>query len=214
MKSLSAYGAAAALAGALALGEISAAAFARFDATLQPPSTTVAVQGFDTDAQIYLVRGLANVFSLGMDDLADKLRPFGYKPVVDNWRAAQGAANTIAGNYGRRQTSPIILVGHSLGAGAVFDIAENLRKRNVPVAYMVTYDLPAERTVPGNVKEYINFYQRNGFGHKASPPPGYKGTMINVDVTDRKDLKHGNMDENTRAHEIIMGKIFQITARR
>ena len=78
---------------------------------------------------------------------------------------------------------------------------------------MVTVDLTAARTLPGNVKEYLNFYQRNGSGHKASPPPGYKGTMMNVDLTARTDLKHGNLDESDRLHEIIMGKVFTITSR-
>ena len=185
----------------------------RFHSEVRSPSEITLVQQFDTNAQIVLMRGLANVFSLGLDELAEKLKGYGYKPVVSEWKSASAAADTIASNYAQGQKSPVILVGHSLGAGAVLDIAEILRKKNIPVAYMVTYDLTVARTVPGNVKEYVNFYQRNGFGQKASPPPGYKGTMINVDVTANTNLKHGNMDEATRGHEIIMGKIFTITSR-
>ena len=203
---------------AIAVGVVvvgsAAVSAARFHSTIAAPSEVTFVQQFDTNAQIFLMRGLANVFSLGLDELAEKLKGYGYKPVVSEWKSASAAADTIASNYAQGQKSPVILVGHSLGAGAVLDIAEILRKKNVPVAYMVTYDLTVARTVPGNVKEYVNFYQRNGFGQKASPPPGYKGTMINVDVTANTKLKHGNMDEAARGHEIIMGKIFTITSRK
>ncbi len=198
---------------ALTLTHIGTLAFsaATFDRNVRISDDLLLAQGLNTDAQIVLMRGLGNVFSLGMDDLAKKLEGFGYKPTVANWKFSQAAANEIAVKYQKTQGAPVILIGHSLGAVAAFDIAEILRKRNIPVSYMVTYDLTAARVVPANVKEYVNFYQRNGFGHKASPPPGYKGTMINVDVTNRTDLKHGNIDEG--AHEIIMGKVFQVTAR-
>jgi pimeloyl-ACP methyl ester carboxylesterase len=186
----------------------------RFHSEVREPSEITLVQQFDTNAQIVLMRGLANVFSLGMDELGEKLKVHGYKPTVANWRSASAEADTIARNYAQGQTSPVILVGHSLGAGAVFDIAESLRRKNIPVAYMVTYDLTAARAVPANVKEYINFYQRNGFGQKASRPAGYKGTMMNVDVSDRKDVTHGNMDQAPRVHEIIVGKVLTLTSRR
>jgi hypothetical protein len=214
MKQVGYHTAVAAIVAAVGVAGPLSANAARFHALDGSPSDVTFVQQFDTNAQIVLMRGLANVFSLGLDDLAEKLKTYGYKPVVSNWKSTSVVADTIARNYAQNQSSPVILVGHSLGAGAVLDIAEVLRKKNIPVAYMVTYDLTVARTVPGNVKEYVNFYQRNGFGQKASPPPGYKGTMINVDVTANTNLKHGNMDEAARGHEIIMGKIFTITSRR
>ena len=50
----------------------------------------------NTDAQIYLLRGLANVFSRGMDELAAKLTADGFSPVLINHRGWQNAADTIA----------------------------------------------------------------------------------------------------------------------
>jgi pimeloyl-ACP methyl ester carboxylesterase len=212
MKKLESFAAAAAIVAIAVTGSANVGAV-RFNSAVRGPSEIALVQQFDTNAQIVLMRGLANVFSLGLDDLAEKLKGYGYKPIVSNWKSASATADTIARNYAQGQNSPVILVGHSLGAGATFDIAEILRKKNIPVAYMVTYDLTAARTLPSNVKEYLNFYQRNGFGQKASPPPGYRGTMMNVDLSARKDLKHGNIDEAPGIHEIIMGKVFTITSR-
>jgi hypothetical protein len=213
MRKLGSFVAAAAIV-AIAFTSFANVGAARFNSAVRGPNEISLAQQFDTNAQIVLMRGLANVFSLGLDDLAEKLKSHGYKPIVSNWKSASVTADTIARNYAQGQNSPVILIGHSLGAGAAFDVAESLRRKSIPVAYMVTYDLTAARMLPGNVKEYLNFYQRNGFGHKASPPPGYKGTMMNVDLTARTDVKHGNIDESERLHEIIMGKVFTITSRR
>src|SRR5690606_18661297 len=70
----------------------------------------------NADAQIYLLRGLANVFSRGMDEMAAKLTAEGFSPVVINHRGWQNVADTIARNHQGGRTAPIILIGHSLGA--------------------------------------------------------------------------------------------------
>ena len=175
--------------------------------------TGIVLAQLNTDAQIYLLRGLANVFSLGMDELAGKLEKQGFSPHVINWKFWPSAAGTIANNYRTGQTAPIIIIGHSLGADAVFPLAENLREKNIPVDYMVTFDVTKPHVLPQNVRSFVNYYQRNGFGRPVSAPPGYHGELSNIDLTGVPGLTHGNIEEFNRLHEDVIRKIIQITGR-
>ena len=68
---------------------------------------------------VYLLRGLLNIFSLGMDDLAAKLQARGVAATVHNHADWQGIADDIAAKYKAGKHGPVILIGHSLGADAV-----------------------------------------------------------------------------------------------
>ncbi|MGB5183846.1 MAG: hypothetical protein WBO12_16890, partial [Xanthobacteraceae bacterium] len=65
---------------------------------------------------VYLLRGFANVFSLGMDQIAAKLQQQGIHATVDNYLAWPSLAEQAAAEYKSGRTRAIILVGHSSGA--------------------------------------------------------------------------------------------------
>src|ERR1700685_3870769 len=70
-------------------------------------------------AHVYLLRGLMNIFSLGMDTLATELNRRGVYTTVDNHADWQSLADGAAARYKSGSEGPIILIGHSLGADAV-----------------------------------------------------------------------------------------------
>jgi hypothetical protein len=167
----------------------------------------------NTDAQIYLLRGLANVFSRGMDEMAAKLQREGFTPVVINHRGWQNAADTIARNYRNGRTAPIILIGHSLGANNAYRMARRLNGKRVPVAYLATFDPTQVFTVPGNVRYFVNFYQNNGVGRRASFPPSRHEEKVNLNLTTSPGLNHRNIDQSPRLQDIVMARIREVTAR-
>jgi pimeloyl-ACP methyl ester carboxylesterase len=167
----------------------------------------------NTDAQIYLLRGLANVFSRGMDELAAKLIADGFSPVLINHRGWQNAADTIARNYRAGRTAPIILIGHSLGANNAYRIARRLNGKGVPVAFLATFDPTQTFTVPGNVGYFTNFYQNNGFGRRASYKPSRTKQKVNLNLTSSPGLNHRNIDQSRRLQDIVMARVRQVTAR-
>lgn len=169
--------------------------------------------GVNARAQIYLLRGLANVFSAGMDEMAQKLRQHGFRPHVINWRRWQAATNTIAKNYRNSQAKPVVLIGHSLGANAVFRMAKRLNGKGIPVAYLATFDPTQSFTVPSNVASFVNFYQRNGFGRKASFSVTKRERKVNLDLTDSPGLTHTNIDQSSRLQDIVVARILQISAK-
>jgi pimeloyl-ACP methyl ester carboxylesterase len=167
----------------------------------------------NTDAQIYFVRGLAHVFSRGMDEMAARLRGQGFSPHVVGHRQWQAAADTIAANYRSGQTAPVIIVGHSLGANNAARMAKRLQGKGVPVAYLAIFDPTHAVTVPGNVRYFVNFYQNNGFGRRASFPPSRNKQKVNLNLTSSPGLNHRNIDQSRRLQDIVIARIVEVTTR-
>jgi hypothetical protein len=77
----------------------------------------------------------------------------------------------------------VVLIGHSLGANATIEAADELDRQNIPIALIVTFDPTKSHLVPGNVLRLVNFYQNNGFGRRLSPGPGFHGELTNINLT-------------------------------
>ena len=110
--------------------------------------------------EIYLWRGLANVFSLGMDQMGKDFTAMGIENCVFNhsgWNAA--AQELVERKRENRPISyPIIIIGHSLGAGASPEMATYLGRHGIPVTYVVMYDPVVPTQVGPNVQEIVNYY--------------------------------------------------------
>lgn len=146
---------------------------------------------------IHLFRGLEGA-SFGMDDLAARLARSGVQAVVHNHGEAGMVAEAVAsGVRAGARHGAVVLAGHSLGAGAAIQVAEQLR--DVPVRLIVTFDPVAPLAVPGNVARLVNYYQsNNGWGQAIGRGPGFHGALTNIDLRDRPDIDHFTIDRNPR----------------
>jgi hypothetical protein len=169
--------------------------------TVKPAAPTAA------QVQIDLFRGLADIFSRGMDTLTDKLNRQGYSARVYSTNGWQTAVRRIALDYARGQRDIVVLIGHSLGADATFDAANALDRQNIPVELVVTFDATVPKPVPKNVLHFVNFYQNNGFGKPVSPGPGFQGELRNIDLTADTNLSHTTIEKSPRLHAMVMQKI-------
>jgi hypothetical protein len=163
-----------------------------------------------SQVRVELFRGLADVFSRGMDTLTSKLARQGYNARVYSTSGWQSAAKQIADGYSRGQKDIVVLIGHSLGADATFDIANELDRRSIPIELIVTFDATNPRPVPKNVLHFVNFYQNNGFGKKVSPGAGFRGELTNLDLTADASIRHINIDKSDRLHAYVAEKIAEI----
>jgi pimeloyl-ACP methyl ester carboxylesterase len=170
----------------------------------QPPAPTA------SQVQVDLLRGLADIFSRGMDTLTDKLNRQGYSARVYSTNGWQSVARRIAEQYGRGQKTIVVVIGHSLGADAAFQIANDLNAKNIPIELIVTFDATSPQPVPKNVLHFVNFYQNNGFGKKVSPAADFKGELSNVDLTADSNLSHTTIEKSPRLHALVMQKIADI----
>lgn len=166
--------------------------------------------GTPRQVQIDLFRGLADIFSRGMDTLTHTLNRQGYNARVYSTGGWELVAQRIAGDSARGQKDIMVLIGHSLGANATFDIASELNKQNVPVELIVTFDATRPQPVPKNVRHLVNFYQENGFGKRVFPGQGFQGELSNYDLTAETGLSHTTIEKSPRLHAMVMQKIADI----
>jgi hypothetical protein len=160
-----------------------------------------------SQVQVDLLRGLADIFSRGMDTLAAKLNQQGYSARVYSTNGWQSVAHRIADKYSRGHRDVIVIIGHSLGANAMFDIANQLDQQNIPIELVVTFDATRPQPVPKNVLHLVNFYQENGFGKPVTAAPDFKGQLTNIDLTADTGLSHTTIEKSPRLHLMVMKKI-------
>ena len=159
-------------------------------------------------AHVYLFRGLADVFSLGMDTLADELNTRGIDATSHSHNDWKLIADKAAMNYKSGKEGPIILIGHSLGADAVMEMADYLGDKGVPVALVVPFDATQSFAAPGNVARVLNLTQRD-YAHMR-PGPGFRGSLRNVDLSSDPNIDHLNIDKSPRLHALVIGEVLSI----
>lgn len=154
--------------------------------------------------QVYLLRGLLNVFSLGMDSLAAELQSAGISATVANHTLWQGMADEITANYRAGRRGPIVLVGHSLGADAVMFMAEYLGQKGVPVSLIVPFDGRNPHAASANVARVLNFYKDEDV--RITRGVGFHGELNNYYAAD-PNVTHLNIDKNPRFHAMVVNKV-------
>jgi hypothetical protein len=158
---------------------------------------------------VYLFRGLADVFSTGMDTLANELNQRGVAAVSLSHTDWKATADKIVVSYKAGKEAPIILVGHSLGADAVMEMADYLGDKAVPVALAVPVDGTQSFPAPGNVARVLNFTQRD-YAHMR-PGPGFRGSLVNVDLSGDPSIDHLNIDKSPQVHARVIQEVLAIT---
>jgi len=159
-------------------------------------------------AHVYLFRGLADVYSLGMNTLAAELNARGVNATAHSHTDWQPIADRAAAAYKAGKEGPIILVGHSLGADAVMEMADYLGDKGVPVALLVPFDGTQSFPVPGNVGRVINFTQRD-YAYMR-PGPGFRGSLSNVDLSADRTISHTTIDKSPRLHARVIEEVLAI----
>jgi hypothetical protein len=156
---------------------------------------------------VYLMRGLLNIFSLGMDQLATQVAQNGIDASVYNHSVEESVVAAIAQKYRGGDHGPYILVGHSLGADAVMLMAQQLDAQGVPVALVVPFDGTASYAAPANVSCVVNLTQRKYAYMQAGA--GFHGRLSNVDVSNDTTIDHITIDKSPRLQAIALKEILQ-----
>jgi len=163
---------------------------------------------------VYLMRGLANVFSYGLDNLAAKLNARGIPATVypyEQWSAlADQASATSKAQHG----SPIIIIGHSLGADTAVQAAERLTALGTPAKLVITFDPVGVSTVGPAAGRFINYYQaNNGFGKRLTAGPGFRGTLQNRNLDGMASIDHFNIEKSDKLHSEVVATVQALKSR-
>jgi hypothetical protein len=156
---------------------------------------------------VYLLRGAFNVFSLGLDQIADNLRLQGINATVDNYLGWEALADEATADYKSGRVRTIVLVGHSSGAVAVTSMAARLGERGVPVKLAIGLDPTSPMTASGHVDRYVNYYIANGYGFAVERGQQFTGVLQNVDVEKMPDIGHFNIEKNHELQDKVIREI-------
>jgi hypothetical protein len=186
-------------------GALKAAALAMllFAVALEPRSAEAA----PARAHVYLMRGVLNIFSLGMDQMASRLQQQGIAASVHNHILWASVADDAVAEYRSGRANVIILVGHSSGATCLPDMVERLSQQGVPVKLAIGLDSVFHTSLSGRVGKYINFYVANGAGTRVERSRNFQGTLENVDVENVPGVGHLTIDKNELMQQKVITAI-------
>jgi hypothetical protein len=158
-------------------------------------------------AHVYLLRGVLNIFSLGLDDIAAKLERQGIPVTIANFVSWSSLADEAAAEYRSGKTRTIILVGHSSGATALPDMVAKLGQLGVPVKLAIGLDSVFRTKLAGNAERYINFYVASGVGEPVTRTKDFRGALENVDVQAVPGVGHLSIDKNQIMQQKVINAI-------
>jgi len=162
-------------------------------------------------AHVYLLRGFMNVFSLGLDSMAEKLQNRGIHATVNNHLLWPVLAEEAIQSCKSGRESPVILIGHSLGAGAVVSMAERLNQAGVRVALVVTLDPVVRTVVGGNVAKISNYYLSNGIGTSVDRGTDFHGSLQNMDMRGHAELGHVSLTTSDAIQQQVIAQVLAAT---
>jgi pimeloyl-ACP methyl ester carboxylesterase len=160
---------------------------------------------------VYLMRGLFNVFSLGMDELAAKLEKVGVKAEAVSYTSWSSLADSITAQYRAGNHEPIILMGHSYGADTTISLARKLNDNRIPVALIVNFDPTAPDRVPRNVRRIINFYVPTEWGRPVEAGKKFRGRLSNLNESGK--YGHFGIDKAEALHRKAIAAVLQAVGR-
>ena len=152
--------------------------------------------------RVYLMRGLAQTVSEGVDHLSAKLAARGYRASVHAYGHWPQIANAIIAEKRRTAgASRAVVVGHSLGANSVVELVNALADRNIEVDLAVTFDPTVDLHVRGGAKRFINFFQSdNGWGRAVRSSAAVAARVENLDLKAMVHLTHFTIDRDPQVH--------------
>ena len=126
-------------------------------------------------AHVYLLRGVLNIFSLGLDDIAAQLRAQGIPVTVANFASWSSLAEEAAAAYKSGRIKTIVLVGHSSGATALPDMVAKLDQLGAPSeagnrpGFSVSHQALGAR---GTLRKLLHCQRQRRAGRKDRAIPG------------------------------------------
>ncbi|MGY8669251.1 hypothetical protein Q3C01_43910 [Bradyrhizobium sp. UFLA05-109] len=193
---------------ALCLCLVTALAISPRPATAAPTAPSPAA----ATTHVYLLRGVLNIFSLGLDTIGSRLEAQGIPVTVANFVSWSSLADEAAAAYRAGQLKTIILVGHSSGATALPDMIAKLNHLGVPVKLAIGLDSVFKTRLSTGAERYINLYIGDGPGEPVRAADGLRGKLDNVDVRGT-GAGHITIDKNEYIQRRVIAEIDAVVMR-
>lgn len=163
--------------------------------------------------EVYFIRGGFDIFSVGMNEMANELKAKGIKASSHSIMAWKGIADDIIrrSKIKKGVSYPIIFLGHSLGADAAPQFANYLGEHGIAVDLVIGFDATGRRVFNKGAKKVIN-YRSSAMGPYVKGP-GFRGTLTEVDVSE-SGANHFTIEQNKEVQELAMKEVLSQLRRR
>ncbi len=162
--------------------------------------------------EVYFLRGGFNIFSLGMNDMAEELRAKGVNASAHPSGAWKRIADDIIRRSREKEVSyPIIFLGHSLGANVASKFANHLGEHGIAVDLVIGFDATSRRVFTKGAKKVIHYRSSNMGAYVKGP--GYRGSLVEVDVS-KYGANHITIEKNQEVRELAMKEVHSTLRRR
>jgi hypothetical protein len=164
--------------------------------------------------EIYLMRGLMDIFSRGIDMMAAQMRKQGLYAVDTSYTEWKKISDDIIHRSKEGEVSyPIVIIGHSLGANDASKMASYLGANGVKISLVVTFDPTEPGYVGKNIGTVVNYYLPND-NNKIYKRKGFNGSIANVDMSKNPDIKHTTIEKNPELQAKVLGRVMRLTRKR
>ena len=161
--------------------------------------------------RVLLLRGIANVFSTGLNVLTARLRSAQFDATVHNhleWR--QLADMTLAEARTGRLPRPLVVIGHSFGADGAMAMGGQLGEGGIAAELLVTFDPQWVHEIPRGPRRLVNFYQDSDpIQRTVRPGSGFDGVIENRLVPDESHL---SIEKSDALHAAVLELMEELTA--
>lgn len=180
-------------------------------------------------ARVYCLRGLWDVFSWGLTDLAGELQQQGIDAVAMNGAEWPKLADSLVKAYaGVENPGPLVVIGHSYGTDNAIELAKALDEHHIPVKLIISLDGTSPQPIPSNVERYLHVYVGSAGG--ILDPVLRTGRGVNVasgnTVTEVESIAaiadlfgpevvgmtHMDIDTNPAMHRLVMDQVLPLCA--
>lgn len=195
-------------------GVVAAVSAMALGSSADPADAKCSNVGAAKPGEVYFMRGLANIFSLGLDAFAKEVTALGIENCVFNHSHWQAVVNDVVERgYQNQISEPIIIIGHSLGANIAPKMATSIGRHNIPVYYVAMLD-PVEPTRVGeNVKEIVNYYLPKSKDTLLRPTSAFSGELLNENLRYwREGFDHFNIDEKRSLRGVMKRRVIEIVS--
>lgn len=158
--------------------------------------------------EVYFIRGFANVFSRGMDQMTAQLRSRGVNAKsLSNGQWSGVATDIIKRHRQGRVSEPIIIAGHSVGGQEAPRFADTLSKAGVPVALVIGVDpgfAPPPPFTTGSPRVVNYWIKGSARGNPYRATNGFHGQITNVDISAFSRADHVGIDKDPAVQNRIV----------
>ncbi|MBT8048722.1 MAG: hypothetical protein HKN57_06600 [Xanthomonadales bacterium] len=179
----------------------------------------------NSSGDVYLLKGLFNIFSLGMDDIGENLQQKGLKAGVyagPSWRSLARQITETRAQSGR--DTLLVISGHSYGADDSIRLARALDQQGVAVDALVLVDPTTPPKIPANVRRCVNIYRSQPATDwmpwlRGVPVEGEDQStlVINRDLRASEthedllnEVNHFNIEDNPAIQEMVVAEIVAV----